>query len=131
MKRFTLISVMLFVIIGFSLVDFQDGLSDTQDTLDETSAVVSDVQDVADTAEDGEDLAISIGGMLAPLAGPYAPWILALLGVWRAKCNRDIAREIATSVEPAIDKSKVRPQSAKAKRVVDEAQGKTRVSLPI
>ena len=116
--------IFLLIMAGCSLIEFQEGL-------DETSAVVSDVQEVADAATDGEDLAISVGEMLAPLAGPYAPWLLALFGVWRAKKNRDTAKEIASSVNGAVDTSKIKPQSAGAKRVVDEAQGKTRISLPI
>jgi len=89
--------------------------------------------------EDEPDLMVAVSreiGMAVP--APFGSWIalvgVALAGVWRAARNKAAAVNIVKTVDEVLtdeQKALITGQTAVAKRIVDEAQGKTKIQLPV
>lgn len=102
-----------------------------QKAVDDAKATLESATKVYESAKEDGASAVETGGTILSGAGyPEAGLILTTLAaLLRARKNRRDAQELAKSVQPALDTSKVKPQSAAVERIVDEAQGKA-IKLP-
>ena len=111
--------------------------------LDQAQPIAANLSNKLASAEDGADVMQAAGetvretfpGIYGSLA---AMFLLTGASIWRAFVVKRAATQIATSVNPimadASTEQRLRvatEQGTTAKRIVDEAQGKTRGSLPI
>lgn len=102
-----------------------------QKAVDDARATLESAQSVYESAKEDGASAVETGGNILTSSGyPEAGLILTTLAaLWRARRNRENAKQLAKTVAPGLDTSKVKPQSPAVERIVDEAQGK-KLGLP-
>lgn len=105
------------------------------DAVERANAALADLDAGIQSAESAPDVLEAVGSTASAYVPGYGPLVGLVLttaaGFWRAFVNRKAARNIAKSVQPAVNglgrpaKNDIeRAQTKAAKRIVDESQGK-------